>query len=71
MLETREHTSSCFAATRKSETNYPLLEGEHRCDVAVVGAGHDVLPTKGASPGFLRSPVSDGLRRANRRFHLC
>ncbi len=39
MEETREHTSSYYAATCDPETNYPLLEGEHRCDVAIVGAG--------------------------------
>ena len=39
MQDTREHTSSYYAATRKPETDYPQLEGEQHCDVAVVGAG--------------------------------
>jgi glycine/D-amino acid oxidase-like deaminating enzyme len=34
-----EHTSSYYAATANWKTDYPALEGEHRCDVAVVGAG--------------------------------
>jgi glycine/D-amino acid oxidase-like deaminating enzyme len=37
--ETREHTGSWYAATRRNATDYPALRGEHRCDVAVVGAG--------------------------------
>lgn len=39
MGETREHTGSWYAATRTNATDYPALRGEHRCDVAVVGAG--------------------------------
>lgn len=39
MGETREHTGSWYAATRRNATDYPALRGEHRCDVAVVGAG--------------------------------
>jgi len=39
MQDTREHTASYYAATRKPESNYPELSGEQRCDVAVVGAG--------------------------------
>ena len=34
-----EHTSSYYAATANWQTDYPQLQGEHRCDVAVVGAG--------------------------------
>jgi glycine/D-amino acid oxidase-like deaminating enzyme len=35
----REHTDSWYAATRKAATDYPALQGDHYCDVAVVGAG--------------------------------
>ncbi len=34
-----DHTGSYYAATLNWQTDYPQLEGEHRCDVAVVGAG--------------------------------
>ena len=34
-----EHTGSYYAASRRIPTTYPPLGGEHRCDVAVVGAG--------------------------------
>lgn len=37
--DSRQHTSSWYAATRNDTTEYPALHGEHRCDVAVVGAG--------------------------------
>lgn len=39
MREAREHTGSWYAASRKSTTLYPRLEGSQRCDVAIVGAG--------------------------------
>ena len=39
MQETNEHTKSYYAATANWQTDYPVLEGEQRCDVAVVGAG--------------------------------
>ena len=39
MHETSEHTGSYYAATANWRTDYPELAGEHRCDVAVVGAG--------------------------------
>ena len=39
MSGSREHTASYYAATRNSDITYPPLLGEHRCDVAVVGAG--------------------------------
>jgi len=39
MSAPREHTASYYAATRNSDITYPPLLGEHRCDVAVVGAG--------------------------------
>lgn len=34
-----EHTASYYAATAHWQTDYPSLQGEHRCDVAVVGGG--------------------------------
>ena len=39
MLTVREHTSSYYAATQNNATRYSRLEGEHRCDVVVVGGG--------------------------------
>lgn len=39
MLDTREHARSYYAASANWQTDYPRLEGEHRADVAVVGAG--------------------------------
>ena len=45
MLETREHTGSWYAATRNAATDYPVLRGEHRCDVAVVGGGFSGVST--------------------------
>ena len=39
MHANREHTASYYAATANWQTGYPVLAGEHRCDVAVVGAG--------------------------------
>ena len=44
MRETNKHTQSCYAATANWQTDYPQLQGEQRCDVAVVGAAFtDVL----------------------------
>ncbi|MFQ5549238.1 MAG: NAD(P)/FAD-dependent oxidoreductase [Woeseia sp.] len=40
-----EHIESYYAATANWETDYPVLEGEHRCDVAIVGAGYTGLST--------------------------
>ena len=40
-----EHTNSYYAATTNRQTDYPVLAGEHRCDVAVVGAGFTGLST--------------------------
>ena len=40
-----EHTGSYYAATRNVETDYPRLEGEHRCDVAIVGGGFTGVST--------------------------
>ena len=39
MHESYEHTHSYYAATVRERTAYPQLEGEQRCDVAIVGAG--------------------------------
>jgi len=39
MLETTEHSSSYYAASRNWQTDYPILEGEHQCDVAILGGG--------------------------------
>ena len=40
-----EHTGSYYAATLNWQTDYPQLDGEHRCDVAVVGAGFTGVST--------------------------
>ncbi len=45
MTDTREHASSYYAASRKLKIEYPSLVGEHRCDVAVVGAGFTGVST--------------------------
>jgi len=45
MNATAKHTSSYYAATVNWQTDYPELEGEHRCDVAVVGAGFTGVST--------------------------
>ena len=45
MKDTREHASSYYAASRKLKIEYPSLVGEHRCDVAVVGAGFTGVST--------------------------
>lgn len=45
MRDTREHTSSYYAASRSTHTNYPILTGEHRYDVAVVGGGFTGVST--------------------------
>ena len=45
MQDTREHTRSYYAASRKLKIEYPRLVGEHRCDVAVVGAGFTGVST--------------------------
>jgi gamma-glutamylputrescine oxidase len=39
MNQPREHTGSYYAATVNWHTDYPALQGEHRCDVVVVGGG--------------------------------
>ena len=45
MQGSSEHTNSYYAATTNRQTDYPVLAGEHRCDVAVVGAGFTGLST--------------------------
>ncbi len=45
MNATCEHIGSYFAATLNWQTDYPQLEGEHRFDVAVVGAGFTGVST--------------------------
>jgi len=45
MQETSEHAKSYYAATASWQSDYPVLAGEHRCDVAVVGAGFTGLST--------------------------
>lgn len=39
MGDSNEHTSSYYAATANVVTNFARLQGEHRCDVVVVGGG--------------------------------
>ena len=41
----REHTGSYYAASRNILTDYPQLEGDHRCDVVVVGGGFTGVST--------------------------
>jgi gamma-glutamylputrescine oxidase len=41
----REHTGSYYAASRNIVANYPKLEGDHRCDVVVVGGGFTGVST--------------------------
>jgi glycine/D-amino acid oxidase-like deaminating enzyme len=45
MQESSEHTNSYYAATTNWQTDYPVLTGEHRCDIAIVGAGFTGLST--------------------------
>jgi glycine/D-amino acid oxidase-like deaminating enzyme len=45
MNVTNEHADSYYAATANWQTDYPQLKGEHRCDVAVVGAGFTGVST--------------------------
>ena len=39
MKETSEHTNSYYAASKNWQTDYPKLEGDHHCDVAIVVGG--------------------------------
>ena len=41
----REHTGSYYAASRNIVADYPQLEGDHRCDVVVVGGGFTGVST--------------------------
>ncbi len=43
MKDTAEHAASYYAASANWRTDYPRVTGEHRCDVAVVGAGYTGL----------------------------
>jgi len=45
MRRSSEHIASYYAATRSTDTKYPRLDGEHRCDVAVVGGGFTGVST--------------------------
>lgn len=45
MLDTTQHVNSWYAATANRRTGYPMLRGEERCDVAVVGAGYTGIST--------------------------
>ena len=45
MLETTEYPKSYYAATTNVRTDYPRLQGEHSCDIAVVGAGYTGVST--------------------------
>jgi hypothetical protein len=52
MQKSSEHINSYYAATVNWQTDYPLLAGEHRCDVAVVGAGFTGLSTALYATGY-------------------
>ena len=41
----REHTASYYAATTNVVTDFPRLQGEHHCDVVVVGGGFTGVST--------------------------
>ncbi len=43
--DSREHTGSYYAASRNVLTDYPKLDGDHRCDVVVVGGGFSGVST--------------------------
>lgn len=45
MLDATRHVNSWYAATASRRTDFPILKGEERCDVAVVGAGFTGLST--------------------------
>lgn len=45
MLDATPHVNSWYAATVNRHTDYPMLSGELRCDVAVVGAGYTGIST--------------------------
>ena len=52
-----EHTGSYYAASANARTHYPPLQGDHRCDVCVVGGGF--------------SGVSSALHLAERGYNVC
>ena len=45
MREINQHMQSCYAAAANRQTDYPQLQGEQRCDVAVFGAGFSGVST--------------------------
>jgi len=45
LISKQEHTSSYYAATANEVTNYPVVAGEHRADVCVVGGGFTGVAT--------------------------
>ncbi len=45
MLDAAPHVNSWYAATVNRRTDFPALQGEARCDVAVVGAGFTGVST--------------------------
>jgi gamma-glutamylputrescine oxidase len=45
MLDAAPHVNSWYAATVNRRTDYPMLAGDERCDVAVVGAGFTGIST--------------------------
>lgn len=45
MLDATRHVNSWYAATASRRTDYPVLRGDVRCQVAVVGAGFTGLST--------------------------
>ena len=53
MQETSEHTKSYYAATTNWQTDYPVLAGEHRCGVAVFGAGFTWFANPALALGML------------------
>ena len=44
-MQSREHTSSYYAATANRRTDFPPLRGEHHADVCVIGAGFTGIST--------------------------
>lgn len=45
LMDNREHTASYYAATANWQTDYPVLEGDHKADVCIVGAGFTGIRT--------------------------
>lgn len=44
-MHPNEHTNSYYAATANWRTNYPVLKGQHKADVCIVGAGFTGMRT--------------------------